>query len=496
MKNRKVILIVLMMGTLMASLDNSVVNVSLPTISKQFGSNAGNVKWIILAYMLGFCTTMPLVDWLSEKLGFQKLFIVIVSIFTFASLLCGLSTNLPQLISARVLQALGGGAIAPTAMAMLSRLYGKEERGKAMGWWGLGAVVGPAIGPTLGGYLTREYGWPNIFFINVPIGVITVVLSFFLLRGFKKQAPVAPNIKSTPAGQTEKFDFVGFTWLLLFLTTFQYALSAFEKDGLAAIEGYIISAVAITALLLFIREEKRTAHPVIDLALFRNRIYVRTLTIIFARSMALFGGLFLMPFLFQDYLRYNELQSGLFMLPISACMAFLLPISGKWADKHGSRNITTVALILLCLSNIILTFFSYPTGILLILTATAVRGVGLGLLVSPLTSTAINALSAGQTTVGASVLNLFMQVAGSTGLAVLTLVYSLSNNLFQKTQTVANAQYHSMSLAFWFAAGIVALAIIPSRGLPSIGQKEISTKKVTVQGDNHLRVHAEDQLTP
>jgi MFS transporter, DHA2 family, multidrug resistance protein len=491
MKNRKIILVVLMMGTLMASLDNSVVNVSLPTISNQFGSNAGNVKWIILAYMLGFCTTMPLVDWLSEKLGFFTLFISIVSIFTIASLLCGLSTNLPQLIAARVLQALGGGAISPTAMAMLSRIYVKEERGKAMGWWGLGSVVGPAIGPTLGGYLTREYGWPNIFFINVPIGVIAVVLSFFVLRGFKKQAAVAGAAQTAPA-QSTKFDFGGFSWLLLFLLSFQYALSAFEKDGLAAIQGYAISAVAIIALLLFIRKEKRTANPVIDLALFQNKIYVRTLTIIFARSMALFGGLFLMPFLFQNYLRYNELQSGLFMLPISACMAFLLPISGKWADKYGSRNITTVALILLCLSNVILTFFSYPTGIPLILTATAVRGIGLGLLVSPLTSTAINSLSARQTTVGASVLNLFMQVAGSTGLAVLTLVATLSEKLFLRTQTPANAQYHSTSLAFWFAAGIVALAIIPSRGLPSIGQKKTSDKKVTVQGDNHLRVHAEE----
>jgi len=425
---------------------------------------------------------MPLVDWLSERLGFQKLFICIVSVFTVASLLCGLSTNLTQLIMARILQALGGGAIAPTAMAMLSRLYAREERGKAMGWWGLGAVVGPAIGPTLGGYLTREYGWPNIFFINVPIGILTVILSIFLLGRFKKQA-------TATAG---KFDFGGFAWLLLFLITLQYALSAFEKDGLTGIQGYALSGVAVIALTLFIRKEKRTADPVIDLALFRNRTYVRTLVIIFARSMALFGGLFLLPFLFQNYLRYNELQSGLFMLPISVCMAFLLPFSGKWADKYGSRDITTVALILLCISNIILTFFSYPTSIPFILTATAVRGIGLGLLVSPLTSTAINALDPGQTTVGASVLNLFMQIAGSTGLAVLTLVYNLFNNLFAKTQTASDAQYHSMSLAFWFAAGIVALAIIPARGLPAVKQKGAESKQVTVQGDNHLRLHVEE----
>ena len=481
-KHRGIILVVLMMGTLMASLDNSVVNISLPTISKQFGSNAGNVKWIIIAYMLGFCTTMPLVEWLSQKLGFQRLFISIISLFTIASLLCGLSTNLPELIGARVLQAMGGGAIAPTAMAMLSQVYDKGDRGKALGWWGLGAVVGPAFGPTLGGYITRQYGWPNIFFINVPIGVITVILAAFLLKDFKRQ-------KDAPA--TTRFDFGGFAWLLVFMIAFQYTLSSFEKDGLSGLPGYLCFGAALLALLLFIKKERKTTNPVIDLSLFKNNIYVRCLIIIFARSMALFGGLFLMPFLFQDYLKYNELQSGLFMLPVSAFMAILLPVSGKLADKYGSRNITVTGLILVSISNIILTSFSYPTGIPLILVATAVRGMGLGLLVSPLTSTAINSLDNTQTTAGSSVLNLFMQIAGSTGLAVMTMVYTLSGNLFSKTQTAAGAQYHSLSLAFWFAAGIAILAIVPTLGLPAIGQKKTDTRKVIVQGDNHLRLHTE-----
>ena len=474
------ILVVLMMGTLMASLDNSVVNVSLPTISRQFGSNAGNVKWIILAYMLGFCTTMPLVDWLSHRLGFQRLFISIVSLFTIASLLCGLSGSLSQLIGARVLQALGGGAIAPTAMSMISILYDKKDRGKAMGWWGVGAVVGPAFGPTLGGYITKRYGWPDIFFINVPIGIITVILAAFLLNDLKKQKDASPGTG---------FDFGGFSWLLLFILTFQFALSSFESDGPSGFQGYLLLGISLAALLLFIRKEKKTANPVIDLALFTNKVYVRCLIIIFARSMALFGGLFLLPFLFQDYLRYDEFQSGLFMLPISAFMAIFLPISGKWSDRHGSRNITTAALLLLAVSNILLTFFSYPTGIPPILAAMAIRGLALGMLVSPLTSTAINALSDKQTSAGSSVLNLFMQMAGSTGLACLTIVYTLSGKLFLKTQTPANAQYHSLSLSFWFASGILVLAIFPALGLPAIGEKKKGTREVVIQQDNHLRLH-------
>jgi DHA2 family multidrug resistance protein len=480
-KHPGIILVVLMMGTLMASLDNSVVNISLPTISKQFGSDASDVKWIIIGYMLGFCATMPLVDWLSHKLGFQKLFISIVSVFTMASLLCGLSTNLPQLIGARVLQALGGGAIAPTAMAILSKVYDKEDRGKAMGWWGLGAVVGPAAGPTLGGYITRQYGWPNIFFINVPIGIITVILAAFFLKDFKRQ-----RLSSANTG----IDFGGYAWLLFFLVAFQYALSTFESANTRGFQSYLILGIAILALLIFIKKEKKAINPVINLALFSNKIYVRCLIIIFARSMALFGGLFLLPFLFQDYLKYNELQSGLFMLPVSAFMAIFLPVSGKWADKHGSRNITIAGLILLSLSNIVITFFSYPTSILLILTAMAFRGMALGMLVSPLTSTAINALDDAQITSGSSVLNLFMQMAGSTGLAWLTMVYAISNSLFVKTQPIATAQYHSLSLAFWLAVAIAVLAILPALGLPAIGQKNKPSRKVIVQADNHLRLHA------
>jgi MFS transporter, DHA2 family, multidrug resistance protein len=480
-KHPGIILVVLMMGTLMASLDNSVVNISLPTISKQFGSDASDVKWIIIGYMLGFCATMPLVDWLSHKLGFQKLFISIVSVFTMASLLCGLSTNLPQLIGARVMQALGGGAIAPTAMAILSKVYDKEDRGKAMGWWGLGAVVGPAAGPTLGGYITRQYGWPNIFFINVPIGIITVILAAFFLKDFKRQ-----RLSSANTG----IDFGGYAWLLFFLVAFQYALSTFESANTRGFQSYLILGIAILALLIFIKKEKKAINPVINLALFSNKIYVRCLIIIFARSMALFGGLFLLPFLFQDYLKYNELQSGLFMLPVSAFMAIFLPVSGKWADKHGSRNITIAGLILLSLSNIVITFFSYPTSILLILTAMAFRGMALGMLVSPLTSTAINALDDAQITSGSSVLNLFMQMAGSTGLAWLTMVYAISNSLFVKTQPIATAQYHSLSLAFWLAVAIAVLAILPALGLPAIGQKNKPSRKVIVQADNHLRLHA------
>ncbi len=483
-KRPGIILVVLMMGTLMASLDNSVVNISLPTISKQFGSNAGDVKWIVIAYMMGFCTTMPLVDWLSHKLGFQKLFISIVSVFTIASLLCGLSTSLAQLIGARILQALGGGAIAPTAMAILSKVYDKEDLGKAMGWWGLGAVVGPAAGPTLGGYITRQYGWPNIFFINVPIGFITVVLAAFLLKDFKRQKSDAVKIG---------IDFGGYAWLLFFLVAFQYALSTFESANTRGFQSYLILGIALLALLLFIKKEKKAANPVINLALFSNRTYVRCLIIIFARSMALFGGLFLLPFLFQDYLRFNELQSGLFMLPVSAFMAIFLPIAGKWADTHGSRNITIGGLILLSLSNIVITFFSYPTSILLILTAMAFRGMALGMLVSPLTSTAINALDDTQTTSGAAVLNLFMQMAGSTGLAWLTMVYTISNTLFEKTQPIATAQYHSLSLAFWLAVAIAVLAILPALGLPAIGQKKALSRKVIIQADNHLRLHAVDE---
>src|ERR1700761_3048592 len=182
------ILPTLMLGTFMATLDSSIVNVSLPTMRRQFGAGVDDIQWVVTAYMLGFCLFMPLTNWLKDRIGFFNLYVGALAIFITGSLCCGLSHNLGQLVASRGLQSLGGGAINPTVLSIISSIYAKNERGKAISWWAIGALMGPALGPTVGGALTQQFGWPSIFFVNVPVCACAVVFSFLFLR-FLRQAP-------------------------------------------------------------------------------------------------------------------------------------------------------------------------------------------------------------------------------------------------------------------------------------------------------------------
>src|SRR5258705_9825121 len=167
--NKTACLVILLLGTSMAAIDNSIVNLSLPVMRQQFSSNIAEVQWVLTAYMLSFSIFIPLTDWLKNRIGYFTLYIGSTVIFTIGSLLCGLSPSLNWLVAARVLQAIGSGAITPTAPAIISTVFPQNERGRAMGIWGLGIVMGPALGPTLGGLLTQHFGWPYIFFVNIPI---------------------------------------------------------------------------------------------------------------------------------------------------------------------------------------------------------------------------------------------------------------------------------------------------------------------------------------
>ena len=174
------LLSVVMIGAFMAVLDSSIVTVSLPSIMANFGSNSTNVEWVLTGYMLAFAALMPLTAFLRDRIGYKVLFLGALALFTIGSLLCGLAPNLPVLIISRVIQALGGGAIAPTSMAMITEVFPIKERGKALGFWGLGIMFGPAIGPTLGGYLANTLGWRSIFLVNIPVGIVCLILGMEL----------------------------------------------------------------------------------------------------------------------------------------------------------------------------------------------------------------------------------------------------------------------------------------------------------------------------
>jgi DHA2 family multidrug resistance protein len=317
MKNAKWVLITLMMGTSMAAIDSSIVNVSLPVIRNEFKVGIDDVEWVVTAYMVSFCLFIPLINWLKRRVGYYNLFLISVGVFTVGSLLCSLSGSLGMLVVARVIQASGGGAISPTSLAILSESFPKEKRGSAIGWWGIGNVMGPALGPTLGGVLTHYFGWQSVFYVNIPIGILTMLLSFRYLRFLRTQ----PRERA-------RFDIAGYTFFALFIVSVQYTISLISKNQFIPWKMLSGLAVIVGSLCLLIRSSRKD-QPLLDLTVFRSAIFIKSTIIIIIRSVALFGGMFFLPFLLQGLLGYTAIQSGLLMLPNALMMLVSRPYAGK-----------------------------------------------------------------------------------------------------------------------------------------------------------------------
>ncbi len=460
MKNKAAIIIPLMLGTFMAALDSSIVNVSIPVMQRQF-----NVQIeVITAYMLAFCVFMPLTNWLKDKIGLYKMYLISISVFTVGSVLCGFSPSLAILIPSRVLQALGGGALTPVGLAMLSAAFGNEERGKIMGWWGLGVVVGPALGPTLGGALTQYFGWPSIFFVNVPFAVLALFLSVKNLKEIGKKADEAPP-----------FDLTGYLFFIVFIILLQYSLGRVEKLGFSSVQLYATFAGSIICLIFFIKTELRKKDPVLDLSLFKSKEFVAGVLVTGGRSVALFGGVFLLPFLFQSLMGYSELQTGLLLLPTSVVLAIFVPLAGNYADKHGARNITIVGLILITVSTVQIAFLDKGSSIVSIIIPMLIRGAGLGFVFSPVSAAVINAVSKEQSATASSYYSLFMQIGGSIGISILAIVhqYVLKYNK-QQGESPDISSHNALKIAFLVSAGILLIALWPALKLPKEPVKEVT----------------------
>lgn len=470
-RKKLIILLTLVLCTFMAALDSSIVNVSLPTMRRQFRGQLDDVEWIITAYMLSYCVFMPLTNWLKDTIGLQRLLIWALVLFTLGSLLCSLSVSLPMLIGSRVVQALGGGAIGPSAMSILTITFPGDERGRVMGWWGLGGVLGPAIGPTLGGILTEQFGWPSIFYINVPIGCIAIFLCIRYLKFLKK-----PSDRQRP-------DTVGFIWFTLFIVLLQYSLSQLSNRSMTEPQFWIPAITAIVSLCAFVAHVQKKAYPLLDLSLFSNTAFTNCILVTLVRAVALFGGSFLMPFLLQGLLGFSEIQSGLLMLPNSALMAILMPFAGGYSDKYGARYISVAGLFIVSLSMLMYSRLSTGDGVLIIVLTMVCRGIGMGLLISPLNAATIGSVPHQKVTMASSIFNLTMQLGGSIGVALLTIVHQ---HMYRHYVSIGNevlvAEHLALRDGFWAAAMLLILALIPAMKIPL---KAVSDKK-----EAEMLVHA------
>ncbi len=400
---------VVMIGTLMAALDQNVVNVSLPDIMADFGSPVNDIEWVITGYMLAFATLMPLTAWLREHIGYKRLYVASLFVFTIGSLICAMAWNLPSLVAARVLQALGGGAITPTGMAMITEVFEPRERGKAIGYWGVGVIIGPAFGPTLGGYLTDYFGWRSIFTVNLPVGIIGILLALALLR----------EDKPSEHSHKHPFDMAGFLFLSVFLVSFLLALSKGEEKGWFSSFIYTCWGLSITGFLGFLLVETLTPHGIMDIRLFKSPVYSACMMVVSARSLALFGGTFLLPLFLQQIMGFNEIDSGLILLPGALAAALCMPFAGKLTDRVGPIWPSLAGLVSIAYFMWSYRLLDINTSIWNVVWPTLIRGAGIALLITPVMVTALNSIPKQKAGMASSMLSLIQQVSGSIGIGIL-----------------------------------------------------------------------------
>jgi len=398
---------VVVLGSFMAILDNNIVNVALPKMMAGFGATVDQIEWVVTGYMIAFAISMPTTNWLKELIGLKKLFIFSLAFFCLGSALCGLAWNKDSLIVFRVLQALGGGALMPTGLTLVSEVFPPQERGMAMGTWSIGAMVAPAAGPFVGGYLVDEVSWRSIFYINLPVGAVAILAALWIL----------PAIR--PANSSRRLDLVGFISLSGFLAFFLIALAQGQREGWDS--DYIIScfSLSIVGLVVFIASGFLVKDPIIDLYLFANHNFLMASIINFARAIAIFGAMFLLPLFLQNVLDYKALHTGIILAPTAITVAIVSPFSGMISDRIGPRIPLFCGTVLVAFSLYMYKDLSLNSDYWFLFWPQVIRGAGMGLLNAPLMSAALNAVRREQTSIASSLLTVTIQVGGAVGVALL-----------------------------------------------------------------------------
>jgi len=402
-----------MLGTFMAVLDATIVNVGLPKIMSSFGVGLSTIEWVITGYMLAMAAMLPTSGWLADRFGYKRVYFWGLFLFTFGSMLCGISSNETMLISSRVIQGLGGGMVQPLGMAIIMREFPVKQRGIALGFWSIAAAASVSFGPLIGGYLVDNFSWQLIFDVNIPIGIIALALTIIIQREFINKA-------------VRKFDLVGFVSVVIFLPVLLYALS--EGNASTNAEGwsapYILACFAISAIafVVFITRELTATNPLIDLKLLVDRNFGLSNLVIFVFSMGMFGSTFLLPLYLQNSLDYTALQSGAVFLPVGIIQGIMSPISGMIADKSNPKVPIILGILLLTLSLYINSDLSFLTEHSFIMSSLYIRGFAMGIMFTPLNQISFLTIPHDKMAQASSITNTIRQIGGSVGVAFLTTV--------------------------------------------------------------------------
>jgi len=443
--NPWVIAVTVMLSTFMELLDSSIANVSLPHIARNLSAGVDQSTWILTSYLVSNAIVLPLVGWFSKLIGRKQFFIGCTAMFTISSLLCGLAPSLPLLVFFRVLQGAGGGGLQPSAQAILVDSFPRKKHGMAMATYAAGALIAPAIGPTIGGWITDSYTWRWIFLINIPIGIISIIASSVVLSD--------PPHAAKQTGSARQIDYVGLSLLSVGLGFTQVVLDKGQREDWFQSHFIVwMSAVAVVALIALVWWEFKVSNPVVELHLLFDRNFLISTTLIFMIGFILYGTVVLLPILLQTVVGFTAEQSGLTLLPGGIAGLLALPIIGRVLAKVEPRRLIFIGLIVLSIG--VLQLSRVPLGSTMRTPAAdwIISRIGTSFLFVPVNVMAFWQVPRDKTSQASGLINLSRNIGGSMGISfVTTLLY-------------ARANYH-LGLLGGAAAGVAALG----RGAAMVG---------------------------
>jgi EmrB/QacA subfamily drug resistance transporter len=412
---------VVIIGAIMSILDITVVNVALPTFQAEFGTPGhevaySHVAWTVTAYTLALATVIPMTGWAADRFGTKRLYLTAIALFTLGSALCATAWDINVLIAFRVLQGLGGGMLMPLGMTILTRAAGPHRMGRLMAILGVPMLLGPIMGPILGGWLIQSASWHWIFLINVPLGAIAIG---YAARVLEKDNPEP----------SESFDFLGMALMSPGLALFLFGVSSLPQEGgdFSAPRVWVSMLVGVVLVAAFVRHSFRPEHPLLDLRLFRNRNLTISIITMFMFAAAFFGGLLLVPTYFQQIRGESTLHAGLLVAPQGLGAMLTMPIAGRLVDKMPIGRIVPVGLVLIVIGMFGLTQVTETTPYSVIIPMLVVMGLGMGSTMMPLFTSAMKTLRAHEVARGSTLLNITQQVSSSVGVALMSVL--LTNNL-------------------------------------------------------------------
>lgn len=394
-------------GLFMIMLDNTVVNVALPTMQRELGLSLSELEWVVTGYALTFAAFMLTGGKLADLLGRRRIFVAGLVVFTISSLLCGLAGSAGMLIAWRIAQGVGAAMMNPATLSIIAAAFPPNERGRAIGLWAGVSALALAIGPLIGGLLTEHVGWGWIFFINVPVGVLAIAASYLFIDETRDTSEVqrldAPGLISSGVG--------------LFALT--YALIEANTYGWTSARIITSFAIAALGLISFVVIEMRSRVPMLDLSLFRNPTFSGANLAMLLIALAMFGVFFFVSLYMQQILGYSPVKAGLTFLPLTVLIIIVAPQAGRLSDKVGARWIVGTGLTLLAVSLLLFSRLGLASTFSDILPALLLGGVGMAMSMAPTTAAAMASVPVAKAGVGSAVLNSMRQVGGSVGIAIM-----------------------------------------------------------------------------